>query len=355
MQLALGTTTEEMKALYFNATQLREPNYRLWQLNSKGKRFYYTFNEYGEPLFFPSVTTILHNVMPENKFLTEWKLSMGKEEALAYTMERASYGTFIHGQLAELMIGRKYNLDEVREKLQKYVEREKLPLGFVDAHEEEAKADIKAFAKWMRDYDVRPYAVEVALYSPNLGCAGMIDCVCNMREFSKEDELKDIAKADGDEKKLAKIATKYEKRINAIVDFKSGKKGFYDEYKLQLELYRMMWNETFPDTPIERIFNIAPKDWLKTAKKAPSYNFEEQTGDPVLKRLPALLELFHLTYEEEGKVVVVSGSIDLDGEDENNVQIYTLSELVKAHKNGEETNVSDDDDNDPFEALLGGE
>lgn len=327
-QLALGTTTEQMKALYFNNTELREPNYKLWQLNARGDRFYYTYTPEGEPVFFPSVTTILHNTMPENKFLTEWKLKLGKDEAAAYTMERAAYGTFVHGQLAQLMISRRYNLDGVRDELQKYVEREKLPLGFVDAHEDEAKADIKAFAKWMWEYDVRPYAVEVALYS-SYGYAGMLDCVCNMREFSRTEEKKAIEKAEGDEKELAKIAEKYSSRIDAIVDFKSGKNGFYEEYKIQLELYRMAWNENFPDKQIQRIFNIAPKDWTKTAKKEPSFTFEEQTGAPELAKIPALLQLFSCLEKSEKKICIVSGEINLDSDEETNVKVYTLAELVK--------------------------
>lgn len=330
-KLAIGTTTEEMQALYFNATQLHEPSYKLWQLNAKGKRYYYRY-EGNDPIFYPSVTTILHNVMPENKYLTEWKLNLGKDKATEYTMERASYGSFIHGQLAELMIARTYNLDDVRDRLTRYAEKEKLASGFIDAHEEEAKADIKAFAKWMQDYDVRPYAVEVALYSPSMGVAGMIDCVCNLRTYSRSDERKDIEKASGDEKKLAKIAGKAAERINAIVDFKSGKKGFYDEYAIQLELYRRMWNENFPDTPIERIFNIAPKDWLGTVKKVPSYSFEEQTENPILAKVDLLVSLYKLSEEEEKKVVLINGIIDLDKDDESNVQVFTLAELIKSHK-----------------------
>lgn len=239
-QLAIGITTEEMRARFFRDAVLHEPNYRLYQLNSRGKRYYYAFDSEGKPEFFPSVTTILHDVMPENKFLTEWKLNLGKEESLAYTMERANYGTFVHSQLVELVVGRKYDLDDVRPNLARFVEREALPGGFVDAHEDEAKADIVAFAKWMRDYDVRPYAVEVSLYSPTFGYAGMIDLVCNMREFSVEDEEKAMEKAAGDEKKVSKIKEKFSSRIAAIVDFKTGKKGFYDEYAIQLNIFRLV-------------------------------------------------------------------------------------------------------------------
>lgn len=354
VELAVGTTAEEMRALYFNATALREPNYKLWQLNTRGKRYYYTLDENGDPIFYPSVTTILRNVMPENKFLTEWKLGKGKDEAEAYTMERAAYGTFVHGQLAQLMIARKYNLDEVRDALSKYVEREKLPLGFVEAHEEEAKADIKAFAKWMKDYDVKPYAVEVSLYSPSYGYAGMIDLVCNMRSTSIEDERKALEKAGDDEKKIAKVREKFSTRIDAIVDFKSGKNGFYEEYKIQLELYRMMWNETFPDAQIHNIFNLAPKDWTKTVNKKPSYSFEEQTDSPELKKIPALLELFSFMENEERKVCVISGMIDLDSDEDDNVRVYTLSELVKERAEAREENketVEEEEEKDPFKLF----
>lgn len=344
-QIAQGTTTEEMQALFFDKNALREPHYRLHQLNVRGKRYYYLINEDGTPRFFPSVTTMIRSVMPENVNLTEWKLSLGKEAAAAYTNERASYGTFIHAQLAELMINRYYDLDGVRDKLQKYAEREKLPYGFIEAHEDEAKADIKAFAKWMKDYDVRPIAVEVALYSEEMGIAGMLDLAANIRLYSREEEQKAMEKleaekekAAGDEKKLAKVQEKVEKlkaevakRIYAIIDFKSGKKGFYDEYAIQLELYRRMWKEWFPDIEIAGIYNIAPKDWTKTVNKKVSYTFEEQTNNPVLCKVDALLTLFHLEPEESRKIVSITGAINLDSETEDNVRIYSLDELVMAH------------------------
>lgn len=354
-EIAQGTTTEQMQALFFDSKALREPGYKLHQLNVRGKRYYYLLNEDGTPSFFPSVTTMIRNVMPENKHLTEWKLSLGKEAADAYTNERASYGTFIHGQLAELMINRRYDLDSLREKMSKYVEREKLPFGFVEAHEDEAKADIKAFAKWMKDYDVRPIAVEVALYSDKMGIAGMLDCVANLRRYSREDEFKAIDKAAGDEKKLAKIKEKFSERVNAVIDFKSGKKGFYDEYAIQLELYRRMWNEWFPELPIDLIFNIAPKDWTKTVNKKVSYTFEEQTVNPILRKVDALLALFHLDDEDTRKIVTISGVIDLDSDIDDNVQIFTLDELVMNHHNKKEETPEVEEESDPFKELLGGE
>lgn len=330
-QIAIGTTAEQMKAMYFNATQLREVSYRLYQLNSRGERYYYTFGEDEEPIFFPSVTTILHKVAPENKILTEWKLSLGKEASEAYTMERAHYGTFLHGQLEQLIISRSINLDTIKDEMVEYAERNKLTESFADTHIEEAKADIIAFGKWIKDYDVKPYAVEIALYSQQMGCAGMIDLVANLREYPIDKEAEAVEKAGGDAVKVAKAHEKYGARIDAIIDFKSGKKGFYESYEIQLEIYRRMWNEQFPDTPIERIFNIAPKNWLGTAKKQPSYSFEEQTGKPSAQKIEPLFALYGLEEEKEKKIVSISGIYNLDGESDN-VQIYNLSELVKEHR-----------------------
>jgi len=348
-----GLTVEQMTALFFDRNALHEPRYRLWQLNSRGGRYYYTFSpETGEAVFFPSVTTILRKVMPENRFLTEWKLSKGKEAAEEYTLERASYGTFIHGQLAVLASLRRYNLDEVRERLSEFVAREKLPYGFIDAHEDEAKADIKAFARWMWEYDVRPYAIEVSLFSEK-GYAGMIDLICNLRMISRSEEAAARAKYGTDDKKLASIDAKVAERIDAIVDFKTGKKGFYDEYAIQLELYRRMWNENFPYIPIERIFNIAPKDWTKTVKKVPSFTFEEQTHNPVLRQVDIYLELFKLLDDEDRTVVLIGGTIDLDAPQEN-VKLYKLPELVKewAEKRAVNGDIDTERDNIPQEGFT---
>lgn len=325
--LSPGLSIAEMRALYFNHDALREPGYKLYQLNSRGGRYYYTFAPNGDAIFFPSVTTIIRAVAPENRSLTEWKLSKGKEAAEEYTAERASYGSFIHGQLAELASMRRYNLDEVRDRLTDYVTREKLPYGFIDAHEDEAKADIKAFARWMWEYDVRPYAIEVALFSGR-GYAGMVDLVCNLRAVSRSDEAAALGKAKTEEK-AAEIRQYCAARNDAIVDFKTGKKGFYDEHAIQLELYRRMWNENFPDLQIEKIYNVAPKDWTKTAKKVPNFSFEEQTQNPVLNRVDLLLQLYATVQESERKVVIIDGMIDLDADPSGNVKVYEMSDLVK--------------------------
>ena len=96
-----GMTVEEINAVFFDTDALREPPYRVYQLNGDGHRYYYRFDESGEPVFYPSVTTLLKQVMPTSPFLIEWMLANGKEGAVEKRDLAAAYGTFMHIQFIE--------------------------------------------------------------------------------------------------------------------------------------------------------------------------------------------------------------------------------------------------------------
>lgn len=300
-----GMTVEEMKAMFFNENALIEPPYKIWQLNSKGYRYYYRFDDNGNPEFFPSVTTILSQTMPKSEFLIKWIAEKGIDEAERQKNDRASYGTFMHAAFEELLINRSYDLDNLKNKLKEYIEVQRLPSDFI-YNADELKKDVLSFAQFVLDYDVRPLAVEIALVHPNYGYAGMIDCPCTMRERIGSDN-----------------------RINAIIDFKSGRKGFYEEAEIQLHMYKDMWNINFEKYQINKVFNFSPKDW----RKSPTYNLKDQTDSPNAKKIPALLELAAI---EDGKkdniFTSVSGAIMLDESPDlnNNVISLTLSELIKS-------------------------
>nr|UVM82962.1 MAG: protein of unknown function DUF2800 [Bacteriophage sp.] len=298
-----GMTVEEMKAMFFDGA-LIEPPYKVWQLNSKGHRYYYKYDENGTPEFYPSVTTILSQTMPQSPFLIKWIADKGIDEAERYKAERAAYGTFMHAQFEELIINRVYDLDGLKAKLKDYIENNKLPADFI-YYADDLKKDVLAFAQFVLDYDVKPLAVEIALVHPVYNYAGMIDLPCTMLEKPGSVE-----------------------RINAIVDFKSGRKGFYEEAEIQLHLYKMMWNENFPDIQIERVFNFSPKDW----RKKPTYNLKDQTDSPNAKKIPYLLELAAIEDEKRDNIfTAVTGEIRLDSETDlnNNVTSLTLAELIR--------------------------
>lgn len=313
-----GMTVEEMKAMFFDGA-LIEPPYKVWQLNSKGHRYYYKYDENGTPEFYPSVTTILSQTMPQSPFLIKWIADKGIDEAERYKAERAAYGTFMHAQFEELIINRVYDLDGLKAKLKDYIENNKLPADFI-YYADDLKKDVLAFAQFVLDYDVKPLAVEIALVHPVYNYAGMIDLPCTMLEKPGSGE-----------------------RINAIVDFKSGRKGFYEEAEIQLHLYKMMWNDNFPDIQIERVFNFSPKDW----RKKPTYNLKDQTDSPNAKKIPYLLELAAIEdAKRDNTLTAVTGAICLDEKPDlnDNVTSLTLAELIKRKSPAEKKKPKHDKD-----------
>lgn len=309
-EIMQGLTIEEMHALFLDDA-LVEPSYKVYQLNSKGHRYYYRINEDGTPEFFPSVTTIISQTTPTAPHLIKWIAEKGYDEAEAYKQERANYGTFMHAIFEELIINRTYDLDGLKDELLAYIERHRLPVDFV-YYADELKKDILAFAQFVRDYDVRPIAVEIALVHPTYRYAGMIDLPCTMKKSPKSDE-----------------------RVTAIVDFKSGKKGFFEDYEIQLHLYRIMWNENFPEVPIDRVYNFAPKDW----RKSPTYNLKDQTNSAAAAKIPHLLAIAQIEDDKRENVfTAMHGTINLDGEDsiEDNITTLTLADIIKKRQERQE-------------------
>jgi hypothetical protein len=307
IEVAEGMDVEEMVAMYFDSGAMVEAPYKVYQMNSRAGRYYYRVTPEGKVEWYPSVTTILRRTQPTPEHLIKWIADLGYEEAERIKMERAAYGTFMHAQFEKLIIEKQYILDDVKKELRKYIEDNDLPGTFI-AYEDEAKKDVLAFAQWLIDYNVKPLAVEIALVNPEGGYAGMVDLVCEM-----------------DEKPGS------EKRTVAIVDFKSGKKGFHEEYEIQLGLYRDMWNANFKSMQVERIFNFAPKDW----RKAPSYTFKEQTKSRSLKKIPYILALAAIEDSGEDKEwMQFVGHIDLREQKDlkDNIRTLKLSEVVRMRR-----------------------
>ena len=302
-EIAPGMTVEEIRAVYFNADALKEPAYRLFQLNSDGYRYYYRFNDAGEPEFYPSVTTLLEQVMPTPAALLDWMIANGKDGSTEKRDLAAAYGTFMHGQFETLIINRRYDFDSVPAALLAYMEREHIPESVFAEWLPKIRKDVLAFAQFIKDWNVKPLAVEIGLYHPKYHYAGCLDLPCIMTD------------------------PKTEKSFVAIVDFKSGRKGFYEEHELQLHLYREMWNVHYPDNPVTRVFNFSPKDW----RKAPTYNLKDQTDSVNARKLPYLLALATIEDEKrDNTLTIVRGVLDLDkGKIADNILNLSLAELIK--------------------------
>jgi hypothetical protein len=151
-----------------------------------------------------------------------------------------------------------------------------------------------SFAQFCAEKEVKVEAVEVPLLSDNLGYAGTIDLVCELT-FNR-------------------------KRIRAIVDLKSGRNGFMEEYELQLEAYRQLWNVNYPDLPVAMTFNFSPKDW----RKEPTYELKNQTESGNLFKWPLMLAMYQQAGESKPKPFTHVNGVIVLGRDTS-----TLFEVVE--------------------------
>lgn len=305
-----GMTSEEIRAVYFNHDALREPPYRLYRLDIEGYRYYYRYNESGELERYPSVTTILGGVLPTSPILIDWMISNGKEGSIEKRDLAASYGTFMHGQFETLIVNRRYDFDAAPSVLAGYMEREHVPESLYSQWLVKIRKDVLAFAQFVKDYNVKPLAVEIGLVHPRYRYAGCLDLPCVMTD------------------------PKTAETFTAIVDFKSGRKGFYEEHELQLHMYKDMWNENYPECTIARVFNFSPKDW----RTKPTYNLKDQTESVNAKKLPHLLALAAIEDEKrDNTITIVRGVLDLDrGKISDNLLTLSLSELIRANHDKKE-------------------
>lgn len=336
-EIAPGMTVEQIQAEFFNEDALQEQPEPVYRLDSSGHRYYYTFDEDGEPRFYVSVTTLIKQTLPTAPSLVKWIADMGYEESQRFAQERAHYGTFMHAQIAELLITRSYNLNLIRERLRMFIESEQLPSDFM-GYADDFKKDILAFAQFMKDTELKPLAIELVLTNPEDGYAGAIDLAAELT-IEEKGFFGEVYKTGANAGKPKE--TKRQRRIRAIIDFKSGRKGFFPEYEIQLHAYMKMWNMHFEAHPIEKVFNWSPKDWRG---KTPTYNFKDQTDSKNAKKLPYLVELARIEDEKRENIVIsCSGIIDLDNPNglENNVTELSLSEVVKKRKQEETPETTD--------------
>jgi len=323
---------EDLIDILFDEKRLVRPERELYRLQIDGDRVYYYFDDKGEPVFKQSVTTAIRNNTPTSPFLLKWYADLGWEEANRYRDERAAFGTFLHIQIEQFLVHRFIDLDEVDRALESYAEIERLAPGFAKKHSREAKKGILAFVAFYQDYEVDPLAVEISLPSELYNLAGMLDLV---GEISIEETgyWGEVYKSG--EKKGKPKETKKKNRIRAIVDFKSGK-NFYDDHAHQLEIYRRIWNENFPDYQIERIFNWSPKDWTGYS---PSFNLKEQTTNPVLEKLDNILAMNEIDQSKKNASATIYEGQLYPGTDLSTVvKVIDYRDIVKARKEKKESN-----------------
>jgi hypothetical protein len=330
---------EKLLALYFDPDALVVQPRQVYRIHSNGLRYYYTFSEFGEPIFVPSVTTVIHKTMPKSEYLIKWMAELGYEESKEYTEKRAAYGTIMHGCVADLAIHKVIHLASIKGRITSYLEAHRLPMIWATEWEEEIKADVLAFARWMLDYNVKAIAIEISLVDEVQGCGMTIDMVCEL-DVEVKGYFGEVYKT-GDRKGQPKESKRIERK-RAIVDFKSGRMGFYEEHAIQLQAYKIAWDNINPSQPIEVLYNWSPKEW----RKEPTYNFKDQTNATnAAAKWELFLRLAKLDINVTSKsIMILDGKVDLDtGNIDQNIREIPFNEYVMT-KHSEEP--PDPDEND---------
>ena len=114
-----------------------------------------------------------------------------------------------------------------------------------------------------------------------------------------------------------------------MIDYKSGRKGFYVSHEIQLKVYQELFESVFPDYPIEKLYNFSPKDWISN----PGYNLKDQTECESHAMIPHLKGLATCNGVPRPKdITVYKGALEL-GKVGNNYEKIDIAEYIREKHN----------------------
>ena len=270
---------------------------------------------------YKSLTTFLSGVMPRNKFLESWREQMtvdlgGTEKMSAWMETVADYGTALHIAVAEYCRNSGVEWSQFEQWAADYMMGLNLQNGTHQSATAELTKDFASLIQFMHDYRVHVIAVELPVFLEH-GIATLIDLVVEM-----------------DAKNYDKTPVEKRDRIKAVINLKSGKKGFFEEHLLQLVGERRMFNHTFGQVvgyEIQEVFNLAPSDW----KEKPTYKIQRQTEaiekQELENQFSVFLELAKyrgILSEPVRKFPIFTGRTEYGANPVDNLQILSYSEFT---------------------------
>lgn len=286
---------------FFDADALHVPAEITYRVDNQGERLYARATADGMRIV-PSVTTILR-LMPKGDHLMKWAADNfnSYDESREFVQIRAEYGTFMHILFKEILLGNtlSMNVDALGESFKNHLESIGASAAKHDLKQvgRDLRQDLFAFVKFCLDYKVRPLAIEYIVFGEKY--AGAADLVCKMT-LRSERTIKPKGTFEGlpfmryDSKQPGEKVVVEEKEIIALLDFKSGRKGFHDDNVLQLHALRELWNAERPEHPIERIYNFGCKNYRLPLGKSEPYNLKDQSkNEELFKKWPLLVDLYH--------------------------------------------------------------
>lgn len=194
-----------------------------------------------EDKFLPSVTTILGATYPKSKFLIDWQINQGHEEAERILKEAAEEGTKIHEAVEALCKGGIINTEALSDK---------------------GKRCVNAFCKWYQDEKPVFIENEIQVYAPDQKFAGTVDIVADI----------------GGERYVIDLKTS-----NAI----------HDNYHAQVAAYVFAYNLAHPDHPATKAAILHVNSRTKRG-----YSFAEVDLEYSWTMFELCLKMFHHLYPD---------------------------------------------------------
>jgi len=300
---------ENLTADFFNADAIRPQPYKIYRINAQGRRFYFTWEDKTQnPEIYFSVTTFIKQTSEESMYLSRWRGTHGNQYCDEYMAEAARYGTLMHIEIGRFVRQGYFDYTAISGIVDGYFLKNNIdpnkPCILDDAPSRGAnkwsnrklyinrlKKDLLCFQQFCADCNFKPLAMELVLKGSE-GYATAIDLVGYM-----DVEIKgfhgELHKSSG--KMGLPKETIMKKRVLAIVDFKSGK-HFYENHAKQLEACKRLWNENYPDMPVERLYNWSPSDFRGDEAK---YKIKDQTDAVDSREFDAYVELGKVKKENQ--------------------------------------------------------
>lgn len=296
----------------------------LYRLTTKSMRNYIDVIDTKRKKFdiFPSVTTITKRTLPESEGLKALRAEKGKDFN-SFMYERAAIGTFVHEQISRYIQTGSFDFDFLEENITFYLHGRKLnfePFAWL----QEIRPMMISFFRFFDEYKVQPIAVELPVKYKHrkIKYAGMIDMIAQVTINEK--------RAEGDEIKSGKNKGK-RKLIDvpvdkiAMIDFKTGTSGFYDEYALQLHLYAKAFKQ-MTGLEVDLLLNVRPAKFMNG--NVPNYAVKDQMNNEVKEKIPAILNLFFQDYQEPKQIPVFSGRVESASDVSNCFSYVPVSEYI---------------------------
>lgn len=332
---------------WFNAEALRLPDYKVGRVNFSGGRAYIRLNNDGQPCEAPlklytSLTTSISQSSPMEQLLLEWYVKHGLKEAGRLLEIAQHYGTLMHLEVGKFLINQFYDFSSIEAAVEDYLSEHTFYQPETKEWTSKLQNDLTAFIQFYLDYKIVPLGIEYVLLSER-GYGTLIDLVCNMTIQVDGYHPTEVYKS-GPRKGQPKEC-KVDKSIRAIINFKSGRHGFYRTNGLQIEAERMLWEENFPDLPLDAGFNWSPKEWRG---ETPTYNLKDWTGYITKEEVEAVMMLADIRYAskaEKKTYTTISGVFSIADREEGLSKVISregITEFV-SRKFGYNVGVEDKD------------